>query len=75
MSRYPFAVVPSPGMYGSKGQILSHHMTAEAAKKAAEKATQKYRESMAKHGGTSGSYYAAEFEGDWFYSDSAPKAL
>jgi len=70
-----YAVVPGPGMYGQKGHVVSRHKTPEAAIKAAERATKKYRETMQHHGGTSGSYYACEIEDDWFWSDCAPKAL
>lgn len=75
-SKLKFSVIPGPGMYGQgKVKVCSRHKTAEAANKAAEKATMEYREAMAKHGGTSGCFLAVEFEGSEFWSDCPPSAI
>ena len=74
--RYPYVVVPSPGMYGD-GQvaIVSRHATRKAAERAASRETQRLQRAMERHGGSSGYYYAAEHARDTFWADTPPAGL
>ena len=70
-----FVVVPGPGLGDDKVKVVSRHRTLQAAQRAAEIATQDFREAMATHGGSSGYFYAAEHGDDVFWADSPPRRL
>ena len=70
--RYTYAVVESRGMHGSGEKVRAVYRTNDLAraKKKAEKFTREYRESMERHGGSSGGYRVVESENsEWLGND------
>ncbi len=68
-ARYPYVVVPGPGMYGpGKVNVLTRHRTPQAATKEAARRTRRLRKAMLPQQ-TSGYFYAAQSSNDYFWAD------